>query len=521
MKNKNFLAILIIFFLNIFLRVLFVIYGYIPSEEGMLIYGQKLAYSGLLPFIHYNAWNSLLNNYIIGLYQFFISPTIITQRIIALLLSCIVFFLVFYISKNLKKEKTSLFSAFLLTFGSFTYLYYSTIPTSEQTMTLSLIISFALLSKMLTSKKHHLFLSIFAFTAALLAFPIRPQALPATLIIWVYIFFYYRKQVKKFFVITVSGLFFLFCIYLPFMMAGWDNFIYSIIWPLKAQDILVYQYGITAFKLSSLIPFTVNAWKEYSIVFIFLGAVVIAKTVRLKQTINAIKSDNNSRFIFFSFLAATSMASLSLLHKPMYSTYIYPSVPIFAYVAGFYIASFFEKIKGLQYRSIRMFFYSICSLISFQYLITFPHTDYMKTSLATITSPPYVLLKEIHAYIESKTSPGSEILSFYVPAVAELNRVIPKDLNEGEGSISILSTEDSLKHNLTNVEMLKTYISTQKAQAIVMVSITPRFFGISEKERNETMETLQKYYVLDKIFTNFYMIGNPRVPTLSFYLKKN
>ncbi len=199
MKSTTKIIIATILAINILLRVIYILYGYIPSEEGMLIYGQKLAYLGLMPFIDYNAWNSLLNNYLVGWYQLFIAPTIITQRVFALILSSIVFFLVLYIGKNLKKKQVLPLSAFLLTFGSFTYLYYSTIPTSEQTMTLSLVVSFALISKTLNTTKHHLLLFIFSFLFAVLAFPIRPQSLPATFIIWLYIAICYRKELKKLF----------------------------------------------------------------------------------------------------------------------------------------------------------------------------------------------------------------------------------------------------------------------------------------------------------------------------------
>lgn len=56
--KKSSLALLGILTINIFLRLIYVFYGYIATEEGTLIYNQKLAYSGLLPFVHYDAWNS-------------------------------------------------------------------------------------------------------------------------------------------------------------------------------------------------------------------------------------------------------------------------------------------------------------------------------------------------------------------------------------------------------------------------------------------------------------------------------
>jgi hypothetical protein len=144
----------------------------------------------------------------------------------------------------------------------------------------------------------------------------------------------------------------------------------------------------------------------------------------------------------------------------------------------------------------------------------------MKTSLTTISQTPYSLLQSVHAYIESQTPPGSEVLSFYTPAVAQLNRKIPLGLNEGEVSISILSDADSEKYHLTSTQMLKNYIAGEKAAAIVFNNFAPRSFAVSPADREAVLETLQDHYYLAKTFDNFGSIGNPRVKFLYVYLPK-
>jgi len=159
-RNPFLVFIPFIFIVNITFRLIYILYGYIATEEGILIYNQKLAYSGLLPFKDYNAWNSILNDYFVGWYQFILPHTIFNQRLIGMFIAIGVFFITLEITKNFRMKLFTLICALLLTFGSFTYLFYSNIPYSEQTMTLFMMLSLCFLSKNITSRKAKLSCSI-------------------------------------------------------------------------------------------------------------------------------------------------------------------------------------------------------------------------------------------------------------------------------------------------------------------------------------------------------------------------
>lgn len=520
LKTSLILVVIVIF--NIGLRLIHINYAYIPSEEGLLIYGQKLAYSGLLPFIDYNAWNSLVNNYIIGIYQLFVSPTIMTQRYFGLSLALIVFGLVIIICQQLGKHHITIISALFLTFGSYTYLYESSIPYSSQTMTLFLVISLFFLATTLQNYRYKVLKIQLSLIFAVLATIIRIQALPALVIIWLFIVIEHRKRPLHVFRYTtiagVTGL----LIYLPFILRGWDNFIYSLTWPFWADKILVFQHQNTTITVTDVIRYVIDIFIQYDLYIPLLIAVLTVKVTRLKTILSPVSTKERkiSQFILLSLLTAAGVALTSLLHKPPYSTYIYPVIPIFAYVVSYYLSEVIEPIISKNNSGIQVFLYGLLGILFLKNLILFPHANYLKTSLATIHTTPYSLLKEISSYIETKTSPNSEILAFYLPAVAEIDRTIPKQLNEGEGSISILSDADSRKYHLTNIKMLESYIASGKAEAIVMTNKTPNFFGINELEKQRIMNVIDQYYYQDKIFSNFSQIGNPRVSALYFYLLK-
>src|SRR3989344_7395776 len=106
--------IILLLIINIAIRLIFVLYGYIDHDEGIALGNVKLAYSGLVPFIDYNAWNSLINDYITGISHFVTTPSIITQRLVAIIFATFVFMITVKTSSYIHK-KAPLLVAFLLT----------------------------------------------------------------------------------------------------------------------------------------------------------------------------------------------------------------------------------------------------------------------------------------------------------------------------------------------------------------------------------------------------------------------
>ena len=508
----------LIIFINIGFRIWFIFYGYIASEEGFLINEQKLAFRGMLPFVHYNGWDSLTNNYIVGFYSLFIKQTIITQRLFGLILSVAVLLLVIVCSRNIYRRTSVTLVAFLLTFGSFTYLYLSNLPYSSQTMSASLMIAITILST--TIKKASLRRSVAALFFAVLAFTIRSQAIPAAFVFWLCTVFPYRKKFINVFLLTSITIFFTLTIYWPFMRASFGNFLYYFWWPLQADKILVYQYYNSALKYTDIIRYTLDVFRDYGVVFALLIGIIFSNFHLLKKHSLTRPQNFRNLLLLCILLVALTLTATSFLHKPPYASYIYPAFPMYVVFIAILISRMFALLKQKGLHQINNFIWGILLFLFLSNIVLYPHVDHIKTSLASASTTPYSELMKISNYIESKTSAGSEILAFYLPAVTELNREVPMNLNQGEVSISLLSDEESNRYHLANTSMLRAYIRSKKAEAIVFNNRTPNSFAITTSDRELVLKDLQENYFLDKEFNNFHMIGNPKVTTLYIYLRK-
>lgn len=510
---RRWTPISLLFLCNILFRVIYIFYGYIPSEEGFLIYGQKLAYQGNMPFIDYNAWNSLLNNYIVGFFNYFIKPTIISQRFIGLVFSSVVYILTIRIAQRIDKAHIPFLTAGFLTFSSFTFLYFGTVPYSEMTMILSLLISLNLLLDSTKKRFTTYEATFFAIFAAL----IRPQAIPATIFIWMYLIYENRASVKRAASITLICIVFTLLLYAPFAIRNWDNFWYSLIWPFKSNSILVYQYHDRILDAASLLRYLLELFKDYWLILTGIGAFIAMLLTNFKKTIKQFNADSKYRFLIFSLCIGLSLAGTGLLHKPPYAIYAFPAVPIFSYVIAY---AFSIMITQLKKPFLISTIYTFLFLLFVTNVITFHHVDFIKTSLKTIQTTPYSLLQEIHSYLLQHTSTDSEILTFYTPAVVELDRKLPVGINEGDFSISFLSNEIAQKYHLVNNELLINYIASQKAEAIIFTNRSSRSFGLTESEKQAVVDTINKYYYLDRTFDNFSQVANPKLTELYIYLPR-
>ena len=194
LRNRGMLLFSVILSINIILRLIFIVYGYITTDEGIALYNAKLAYSGHIPFIDYNGWNSLLTDYLIGFSSLFTLPTIFSQRVIGFLIALIVLILCLIISRTLGSGKQVLLTGLFLTFGSITYLYNSNIPYSSQIMSLFLILTIFCISKSLKPNKHFFFWDSAAIMFAVINTAVRSQTLPILLLLWFYILYRHRQN---------------------------------------------------------------------------------------------------------------------------------------------------------------------------------------------------------------------------------------------------------------------------------------------------------------------------------------
>lgn len=498
----------IIFVINILIRIVFIFYGFISHDEGIAFYNAKLAYSGLTPFIDYNGWNSLANDYFFGFSRLFIEPTIFSQRLFALVVGVAVFWITISIAHTFQSRIFTIYSALFLTLGSITYTYYSNIPYSVQLMTLLLMVSLLFFVRTL-SRPTRIIYEYLTLATLIGATLVRSQTLP--LIFLFFLYFYIKRSysrdylVKMGLFILVMTLFF----YGSFFYKSWEHTLYAMIWPFFATKLLVYVHDVPKFSVAQITTFFMELFRDYGLLLgIILGGSL--SFVSWKD----IKKSPRVHFIILCNVIIAEFLFISIFHTPMDATYMYPAVPIMALVAAYFIHTLCSSITTRP----RIFVSTLILAIIFGQTVSFPHYKILKTEFKSRVQTPHTLLKDVSKYIDAQTQSGDEVVAFYLPAITELKLQVPLYLNEGPGSLSIADEAVANKFHLTTLPTFRTYIASQKAKHLILPSTAIHFMGVTDEERKQTWDEINTYYILDKEFPQLRQIDGSNASLLLFRL---
>ena len=472
----------VVLIINLLLRLIFIFYGYIATEEGILLYNQQLAYSGQLPFIDYDAWSSLFHDYLLGWHQLIFGISILTQRFVGLGLSLIVFWLTLKLARQLN-PKSTLMVALLITLASPFYLYFSTIPYSEQFMTLFIILS---LFWLFSSRPQLAFLSVIA------AGLVRSQALPITFLTWLYLFFTLPRQ--RFIKLTLAGAIFTLVLLSPFLLKSPTHVFWAFFWPLKANQILIYQQGFQGLNLSYLVNFSLELARDYGLLFILILAGLLTNGLT--------KNSSRRRFLVLLLVIIASQLIVALIHQPPYASYLYPFVPILVLLAGLFL------VQQTHFTLVLTYFFLILNWL------LFPHAQFVKTSLATIKFTPHTYLNQISADLEKLTPPRSQVLAFYIPPVIQSHRNLPKNLNRDRFSLSSLPHQQASQLHLTNLDELQDLIVSRQFPAIILTDRSSRVLD------QPTLDLISQHYILAETYPQIRFIEDPKTQNLDLYLPR-
>lgn len=489
--------------LNILIRVLFINYGYITTDEGIAYQNTKLAYSGLKPFIDYNGWNSLINDYLMGWPHLFTHPTLLSQRYYSMCLALLVLILTLKISSKLGGHRQMFFTSLFITFGFPTYLYFSNLPYSFQPMTLLIMFSIYLIT--LNRNRNPSFsLDFLALVSLIIATLVRSQTLPLVVLTWFY--FYIRQprvryHIKLLVLVTTSA----FILFAPFFLDSPQHTFYALFWPFFANKILLYVALIPPFEFSRLLLFVFDLLQDYGVfVVTTVSALIAIKFTKIKAL---------PAIVLLCLVFSLVFVATALIHHPADASYLYPAAPIFALTAAYFMDKFTTTLQSQN----RIFVTSLITLMLVTQFVLYPHFKVIRTSVKMLTRTPFQDLQIIKNYILANSNLTDSVVTFYLPAVTELNRNIPKDLNEGAGSISIMDEKSSYKYHLTNIAMFQRMIKEKKVTLIIFPTTARYYFGVNESERNETIKLIQANYSLTQSFPEFNKIDGSKAEALDIY----
>ena len=500
--KKNLLLFSIVL-MSILLRLITIYYGYIGNEDGILLYNSKLARSGLIPFINYNGWNSLLTDLLNQIPSFFLSPSILQQRFYGLIIALSVFVIILKICSNFGNRNLIILTALLLGLGCPLYIYFSNVPFSEQHATFFTSISLFMLTK--SFKKRRFMFDIIACFFSVLAVLVRSQALIVLILVWLYLIIYRNYAAKFKFIISFAIIIFGVLIYTPYFLLSWENTLYGIFWPFFANKLLLYVYDNDSITLGQLTSFITLTARDYGI---YLALIITGIFFNFKKIF--LKNEKSGYILLIIFICLSYFVT-GVIHHPADSSYIYPSIPFLSFLAGFFTVKQFTNKKMKQY-----FVIFIVLLIFTSYAI-FPHHKFIKISLSNMLVTPHSVLHKISSYLEDNSNSNDLILTMHMPVVAAINRNVPLTMNEGPGSISIIDSYQSEKWHLTSHEMLKNMIANKQIKFIILINKSKYYFGKNDFERNEIMNVILENYKLFKIFDEFGQMTGPNSETLYIY----
>jgi membrane protein CcdC involved in cytochrome C biogenesis len=505
-RNRYSVAIFFILLINVALRFLFIRYGYITTDEGIALYNTRLAYKGLIPFINFNGWDSLLTSYFVGFPNLFFRSTIIVQRIVALCMALFTLVLSLAISNKLTSQKSIVITALFLTLGSPLYLYYSNIPYSTQVMTLLLVGSLLSLLLGIKSKRHTYVFYAISLVLAVINTAVRSQMIPIAVLTISYIAWQNKSDKKNlstflFLTIVTTAL----C-YGPFLSLSIPKTLYALFWPFYAHKTHLYVVDVSARNVVQFINFTLLVFRDYGVLCIILICTPLTNVKLLFK--------HNGLFILLLMSILCFAFATAIIHTPIDASYIYPFVPLLSILATHF---FVNIVNIIRISSTRNFMYAFLFILLAVQFFLYPHFIFIKTSNLDAPKTTTDYLHEISDFIETHTKPTDHILTFYIPAVAEINREVPLYFNEGPGSISLLDTKSANQHFMTSLPQLHEIIDEKKVPMIVFSDSFVHYFGRNENDRQEMLALIRKNYVLIKEFPNYHLADGSKARTLYIY----
>lgn len=484
-------TIVICFICYLFLKFVYINYGYIATEEGTLLYNQKLAYSGKMPFVDYDAWNSLLNDYFVGWYSLFFTSNVLNQRYFGLLASSFLFLITILISEFFEDQRISVLTSVFLAFGSYTFVYLSTIPYSELSM--MMIASLGLYTISINSRliRRKFGLDIFSSILFVVAVLTRIQFIFSYIGIIIYFYLIYKNKLNQFIKIITVDFILGFIICLPFFYANAGSLIFSFTWPLRANEILIYQKNVGSLSFNSIFSFTQEMFRDY-LIFIVLFVTSILFYKQLTKNID----HGQKHYFMLLVMICIGLFVTAVIHKPPYATYLYTGVPFFSVMSAFTISRLLQLSKNKIIESSMFVFIAI---ILINNLVLFPHYKFMKTSIRTLNQTTFGNLLRVSSIVRDLTkSENDEVLSFYIPITVTAMRKVPQNLNRDRFSMSILSNAESQNHHLINSHQLNEYIASRKAKLIMYTKKNEEYFGSNQVEIDRILTTINNSYVFNR-----------------------
>ena len=506
--ERNYAKIVILLLLLYLLFSLFyMFFGSINEDEGWYLYAGKLVYQGKILYSDFSYTQVPLLPYVYGLPQLFFGASLYLGRITSLLLGIMTLFLSIVISNRLAGKLAAVICGAAISLNLFAIYFLTITKTYSLTAFFISVSIFFLVSKINKYVKYSLstiFLCLAAGTrlSAIFAIPI--------LIIYLLIF---ERENKRFFLLAVGiSVVTMAAIFLPFSLRDLELFWYNVV----GFHIARYNDPNHLYMIRCKIDALSGIVQAFSFMMVAIVSGVVLFFVynwrRMKESLL-----NHGIYIYLIGVLLIIFFP-HFLSGHSYTEYQIINLPLMAILAGCIYSKYYEKSGTSKGKSVVLAI--ICALLLVNLI---GHgTHYIDVSGRRL---PIDEISRIADYIDEHVTKDEPIFTYHTYLAIQSQRNVLQGLE-----MAIFSyypkwdTQAAQRYNVTNNEIVKELITSQKAGAVILTDFDFRGNAISvtdkrvqEDNRKEILTLIQEYYYLAKEMGSF---GQWR-DTVYVYLRKD
>lgn len=515
-KNyKKIAALIIVLFCCI--AVIYILVGEVNEDEGWYLYASKLVYQGKVPYRDFSYTQSPVLPYVYGGLQQLFGVSLLLGRIITGFFGLVALVLTMAVAKIFSGDRASLVAGAAIAANPFA-IYFMII-----TKTYSLSIMLIALSLFLVFKKGNKGIH-YPLSAACLAIAIgvRLTVLPVLVLTLIYIAIVKRKYFLRSAAasgVTLATIFLPFIILDPrasyFNILGYHMARYN---PQTTAELILGK--LRAFfeiliKFPFLIPF----------IFLGLGLFLVPRINRLWLSPKKdIKGYWPHLLVFSSFISVFLIHFVPGGSLPEYHVL---NLPLAALFAGWLFDEWSLEIKESYKESLLALLVIgllLFSLVGARPIHRFldPRTSYVNLSGGRL---PVHEVSQVGRFVKEHTSPDQQLFTTHTYLAMEANRDVLEGMEMGIFSFyPEWSTERAKRYEVVNFEILKEYVRTRRAKALIITDTDFVHSGIYESTgssiRESLLELIEDNYSQEFSMDNFGQFGQGN-DKVHVYLRKS
>lgn len=512
-QYRKIATLIVIFFC--LMMTLFIFTGEVNEDEGWYLYASKLVYNGKIPYVNFAYTQPPLLPFIYGGLQRLFGRGLLLGRIITAIFGLLTLILTMAVARKLAGKKSSLLAGAAIAVNPFV-IYHMVITKTYSVSAMLITLSLFLIFSQGESKIRY----PLAVMLLSLGTGVRLTVFPMLILALVYIAVIDKKYLFR--SVLTSGLTSIF-IFLPFFLMDPPATYYNILgyhlarYNPQTVSEMVLSKLMTFFELTVKFPFLTS--------FILLG-VALYVVPRFKR----FRLDTTEKGHWPHLLVFSSFVSIFLVHfipGAALAEYQVLTIPLAAIFAGWLFQDWSSNLSKYYRKSLLLII--VLGLLLFSFIGTRPihrlmdpRTSYINLSGGRL---PLREVSQVAEFIKEHTSPDDPLFTPHIYLAVEAQRDVLAGMEMGIFSFyPDWSTARAKRYKVVNLDIIKEYIRSQKASALIITDLDFIYSGIYERADSQIRKSILKLIEsnYEQVFSmdNFGQFGQGG-DTVYVYLKRS